>query len=159
MSGSKIHFIVMFFIGVILTGCSMHVPPPEKIEGLYPDNAKDLVKVKSSNTHYSAARDMPFTYDDVFQATADVLFSKGMIIEKQDREKGIILGKGSWPLMCGSGPCYMSLSFIAYIEEINDDPTTKLTFAIDRYGFSGNGGEVGIVTELMGSVQKMLITY
>ena len=150
--------ILTVVVGLMfISGCFAPAPLRSGV-GLYPGQPAP-VKISGSNKQFSSSRNFPFSFDDVFQAASDTAFEKGLIIEKKNEEAGTITGNGYWQLICGAGPCNMNITYIIYVDEVDDSPTTKLTFMFDRYTTTGWGGEAGVATKFLIAVQKKLATY
>ena len=142
---------------VTLTGCFTPAPLRSGI-GLYPAQPAP-VKIKGSNKQFSASRIYPFNFDDVFQAAGDVAFRQGLVIEEKNEKTGTITGNGYWQTICGAGPCNMNITYVIYVDEVDDKPTSKLTFLFDRYTTTAWGGEAGVANKFLVEVQKILATY
>jgi hypothetical protein len=149
--------VIVAAVLVLTTGC-FSTPPLRTGVGLYP-NQPTPVKIKGSSKQFSSSRNFPFTFDDVFQAANDNAFRKGLIIEEKNEEAGTIVGNGYWQMICGAGPCGMNITYIIYVDEVDDNPTTRLTFLFDRYTITGWGGEAGVANDFLVEVQKILATY
>ena len=141
MNNLKVRVIGALFIGVMTSECFSAGLLPKKVEGLYPQKSQSVTKVKGSKKQSVKSEIMTFSYHKVFQATKEFVVDQGMVVEKQNKLLGMIIGKGMLPGICESVPCNAVTSFAAYVEII-DDETTKLTIAIDGFGFTDEDGIV-----------------
>jgi hypothetical protein len=140
-----------------LGGCSTFSEGtlPASTANFYPDRPGGAA-VPGSRGRGTATRNMPATFDELFDAVHKAAFQKGLDVDNQDRKKGMLSGKGYWQTICGAGPCRMQVTFAAYIEEVDSKPTTRLTFVLDRHGFMAWGGEGNAANDFIIDVQKVL---
>jgi hypothetical protein len=128
---------------------------PASTASLYPDRPGPSV-IQGSRKQAIGSRNVPATFDELFDAAHKVAFQRGLDIDHEDRRNGKFSGKGYWQAICGAGPCKMQVTFAAYIGEIDPKPTSRLTLVLDRHGFMAWGGEDGAVNDFIIDVQKVL---
>lgn len=100
------------------------------------------------------------TFDEAFDASIETLTRIGLFAESAEKDKGKITGNGRYEMMCGAGPCMMTVTFAIYVNEVSDKPETRITIVAKRHGFTGWGGGITTMSDkFMIEVQKVLLTY
>lgn len=125
----------------ILYGCSLTTvatPPPSSM-GFYSDTLTP--QINEGNFRFSDSKTFPgFTFDEVFDSAHKAALLRGLSIEKMDRDKGVMTGNGYLErIIADYGPVRASHTFAFYVEEISDEPQTKLTILVDTFSVDGKG--------------------
>ena len=115
---------------------------------------------KGSHGQAVVTRSMPFTFDEVMDASEAALFRKGFPIEEKDRRKGFLsssVRKGAWPQIF-EGNFVGTIAI--YVKQTSPRPATEVTVVVDRYvPVFGSVHENSAANILLGDIQKVLATY
>jgi len=100
------------------------------------------------------------TYDEVFQASQETIERMGLFITDKDKDKGTISGNGKYRVLCGYGPCFMTLTFDIRLETVSTKPETRVTIDVKRQASAFNPrGQSEVKNEFLSQLQKTLATY
>jgi hypothetical protein len=131
---------------------------PASTAKLYPDS-HSASPVKGSQARAVAKGKIQVDYDSLLGATHKVASQKGLKIDYEDKDNGILSGMGYWHANCGGEPCKLPVTFAAYFEPADcDGKEWDLTLVLDRHGPKAGDGEQGIAQTFLGDVQKAVWT-
>jgi hypothetical protein len=141
---------------ITLNACS--TTGPVSSIGLYGDIAGKQ-DVKGSRDQAVVTRSMPFTADEVMDATETALFRKGFNVEEKDAKKGRITASGMYQHICTAGPCIHSYTIAVYVKQTSPEPSTQLTLLADRHTMLIGVSPYTAANDFVSEIQKVLTTY
>jgi hypothetical protein len=131
---------------------------PASTAKLYPDSPKGS-PVAGSKARAVAKAKLQVAYDALLGATHAVASQKGLKIDHEDKDNGMLSGMGYWQANCDGKPCKLPVTFAAYFEPADcDGKEWDLTLVLDRHGLKAGDGEQGIAQTFLGDVQKTVWT-
>lgn len=139
--------------GLMLAACASE-PARLSSVGLYGDVSALPARGASAVRVYSG------TFDEVWDASRQVVERLGLFIEESDRAKGKFNGNGNYQFMCLAGPCAGPVVFGLFFKEIGGrEPRVQVTAHVVLP--QGGGGRQGghpefLVNRIVGDVQKSL---
>lgn len=137
---SFIKCLMLFILCIsMLYSCvtgSVAKPPPSSL-GFYGDTLTP--QTNEGNFRVTDSKTFPgFTFDEVFDSVHKAALLRGLSIEEIDRENGVMTGNGILEkIIAGYGPIKGSHTFAFYVEEISDEPQTRLTILVDTFSMDG----------------------
>lgn len=142
-----------------LSGCIGLSTVPSSV-GLY-SNTPGPQEVDGSNVQVVETRTVSYNYEEVEEAISKSINMLGLKIESKDKKSGKYTGGGNWNAPGQITPCATPYTFAAYIEEIDNKPTTKLTLLVDRHSYCGAGysPEKILTNQIIGQFHKVLATF
>jgi hypothetical protein len=156
--------IVLFF--TVLAGCASTDTELRDSLSIY-DNG--IRKSTSATDKFDMTVTHHYTFDEVFDAAKKAVFRKGLIIQVEDKKKGLLMGNGQVSRILGTlGPQMMSFTYSIKITEVSSEPVVQLNIMVDHFYdhyfyaiFAAKGGHFAhqLGNELLADVQKILSTY
>ena len=132
--GKTVILIISLICVCIFYSCAA---PPSSIN-LYSDKPGRQI-LRGSNVQLVQARTVKYTFDEVVEAIIQSVELQGLTFEKVDLNKGKLTGSAGWNAPLQGTPCTTPFTYAAYIEVIDDEPTSRLTFLLDRHSMCGAG--------------------
>lgn len=159
----QIKIILVLWLIIALWGCRLQGAHqfPQTGASLYPE-VPGQCSIPGSTGQAIVSRNMPVTFDELFDVTYKAAFRKGLEVDYKDKKTGRLIGKGIWQYISRQGPAKLTIVFAAYIEEVDQKPTTKLTIVMDCMNIGTMGQASNMMNQFANDfvidVQKLLAT-
>jgi len=160
--GKTLLILLILWVIFGFCGCASVGTPPQSTANLYPEKPRES-SIPGSGAQAIVSRTMPVTFDELFDATTKAAFHRGLDVDYKNMKEGKLSGKGVWQIVIPNwGPKQFPIVFAAYIEEIDQKPTTKLTIVMDYFDRSAQLNKKSFVdratSDFIIDVQKLLAT-